>query len=76
MVEVMIEEMFRSDCRRPTDYERAVVVEREVNGANKTTPGSEGASLSKKDLTEPTLLEMSASMVSSKGDLQAHGIWV
>ena len=36
-----------------------MVVEREANGANKTTPGSEGGSLSKKDLTEPTLLEMS-----------------
>jgi len=51
-----------------------VVVEREANGANKTTPGSEGGSLSKKDLTEPTLLEMSCSMVFSKGDLLAHGI--
>ncbi len=53
-----------------------MVVEREANGANKTTPGSEGGSLSKKDLTEPTLLEMSCSMISSKGDLRAHGIWV
>jgi hypothetical protein len=39
-----------------------VVVEREVNGTNKTTLRSGGRSLFKKlkkDLTEPTLLEMS-----------------
>ncbi len=36
-----------------------MVVEREVNGTNKTTPRSGGRSLLKKDLTGPTLLEMS-----------------
>jgi hypothetical protein len=36
-----------------------VVVEREVNRTNQTTPGSGGRSLFKKDLTGPTLLEMS-----------------
>jgi hypothetical protein len=36
-----------------------VVVEREANGTNKTTPGRGGRSLLKKDLTGPTLLEMS-----------------
>jgi hypothetical protein len=35
-----------------------VVVEREVNRTNQTTPGSGGRSLFKKDLTGPTLLEM------------------
>jgi hypothetical protein len=30
MVEVRIEEMFRSDRSRPKDYERAVVVESEL----------------------------------------------
>ncbi len=36
-----------------------MVVEREVNRTNQTTPGSGGRSLFKKSLTEPTLLEMS-----------------
>ena len=36
-----------------------MVVEREVNGTNQTTPGRGGRSLFKKDLTGPTLLEMS-----------------
>ncbi len=35
-----------------------MVVEREVNGTNKTTPRG-GRGLLKKDLTGPTLLEMS-----------------
>jgi len=49
VVEVLIEEMFGSDRNRPKDYERAVVVEREVNDrTNKTTPGSGGRSLFKK----------------------------
>jgi len=30
MVEVLIEEMYRSDWSRPLDYERAVVVDAEV----------------------------------------------
>jgi transposase len=34
VVEVLIEEMFRSDRNRPTDYERAVVVEEEVKRNN------------------------------------------
>ena len=34
MVEVRIEEMFGSDGSRPKDYERAVVVEREVKQSN------------------------------------------
>ena len=36
-----------------------MVVEREVNRTNQTTPGSGGRSLFKKSLTGPTLLEMS-----------------
>ena len=48
MVEVVIEEMSRSDRSRPKDYERAVVVEREVNGTNKTTPWSGRRGLFKK----------------------------
>jgi hypothetical protein len=59
LVEVLIEEMYGSDGSRPKDYERAVVVEPEANGTNKTTPGSGGRSLFKKNLTGPTLLEMS-----------------
>ncbi len=59
MVEVLIEEMFRSDRNRPRDYERAVVVDAEASETRKTTPGSERRSLFKKDLTGPTLLEMS-----------------
>jgi len=34
MVEVQIEEMFRSDWSRPKDYERAVVVDAEVKENN------------------------------------------
>jgi hypothetical protein len=41
MVEVLIKEMFGSDRSRSRDYERAVVVGTEVNGANKSTPRSE-----------------------------------
>jgi hypothetical protein len=59
MVEVLIEEMFGSDRSRPTDYERAVVVDAKVNEANKTTLGSERRSVVEKSLTGPTLLEMS-----------------
>jgi hypothetical protein len=40
--------MSGSDRGPSRDYERAVVVEREVSGTNKTTPGSGGRSLLKK----------------------------
>jgi hypothetical protein len=33
MVEVLVEEMFRSDRNRPTDYKRAVVVDAEKKKA-------------------------------------------
>jgi hypothetical protein len=59
VVEVLIEEMFRSDRNRSKDYERAVVVEAEVKRNTKTTLRSERRSLLKKSLTGPTLLEMS-----------------
>jgi len=40
MVEILIEEMFGSDGSRPQAYERAVVVDAEVNQANETILGS------------------------------------
>src|SRR6266436_9378491 len=47
---------------RTLDYERAVVVDAEgQNKTNETTLRSEGRSALKKDLTGPTLLEMSGS---------------
>ena len=63
---------------RPKDYEQAVVVEVEFNGTNKTTLRSEwgsapqkrkknekrGRKNSKKNLTEPTLLEITANLVT------------
>ena len=59
MVEVRIEEMFGSDGSRPKDYERAVVVDAEVNKEQgRPLLGVNGVVRSKKDLTEPTLLEM------------------
>jgi hypothetical protein len=67
MVEVQIEEMFRSDRSRPKDYERAVVVEAEVNRTRKTTLRSERRSAFKKYLTGPTLLEMSDNPTSMIG---------
>jgi len=52
--------MSRSDGNRSKDYERAVVVEAEVKEEQrKTTLRSERRSALKKDLTGPTLLEMS-----------------
>jgi len=59
VVEVPIEEMFRSDRNRSKDYERAVVVEAEVKRNTKTTLRSARRAALKKDLTGPTLLEMS-----------------
>ena len=59
MVEVLIGEMFRSNWNRPKDYRRAVVVDAgPKNTTNKSTLWSEQRSALKKDLTEPTLLEM------------------
>ena len=49
MVEVRIEEMFRSDRSRPKDYERAVVVEASTQRrTRKTTLRSERRSALKK----------------------------
>jgi hypothetical protein len=60
MVEVKIEEMYRSDRSRPKDYERAVVVEVEVEEEQgRPLQGVNGEVYSKRDLTGPTLLEMS-----------------
>ena len=60
MVEVMIAEMFGSDRIRPTDYQRAVVVDgRGSKETRKTTLRSGWRSALKKSLTEPALLEMS-----------------
>jgi hypothetical protein len=60
MVEVLIEEMFRSGWNRPKDYRRAVVVDAgPKNTPNKSTLWSEQRSAPRKDLTGPTLLEMS-----------------
>jgi hypothetical protein len=59
MVEVLIEEMFGSDRNRPKDYRRAVVIDTgPKNTTNQDTLPSERRSVLKKDLTEPTLLEM------------------
>ncbi len=60
MVEVRIEEMFRSDRNRPRDYERAVVVDaQDKEEQRRPLFGSERRSMLKKCLTGPTLLEMS-----------------
>jgi hypothetical protein len=59
VVEDWIEEMFRSAETDREITKRAVVVYAEPRKTNKTTPGSERRSLLKKDLTGPTLLEMS-----------------
>ena len=67
MVEVLIEEMFGSDGNRSKDYERAVVVDAQVNEANQTTLGSARRSAIKNNLTEPTLLEMSGNATSMIG---------
>jgi hypothetical protein len=49
MVEVQIEEMFRSDRNRSKDYKRAVVVDAEVEeNEQKTTHRSEWRSVLKK----------------------------
>jgi hypothetical protein len=72
MVEVLIEEMVGSDWKiRPTDYERAVVVDadgetkrtRPLTGVNGEVCKKKRKKLwkeRKKDLTEPVLLEMGA----------------
>jgi len=59
MVEVLIDEMSGSDRSRPKDYERAVVVSGQNPEQPKPLEEVAGRSLSKKDLTGPTLLEMS-----------------
>ena len=59
MVEVLIGETFGSGRRRPIGYEQAVVVDAEVKENEQGTLRSEGGSMLKKSLTEPTLLEMS-----------------
>jgi hypothetical protein len=59
MVEVWIEEMCGSDRTDPEDYERAVVVDAEVNETNQNTPRSERRTALEQVLTGPTLLEMS-----------------
>jgi hypothetical protein len=65
MVEVLIVEMFGSDRSRPTDYQRAVVVDgRGAKETRKTTLRSEWRSALKKSLTEPALLEMSGNDLS------------
>jgi hypothetical protein len=51
--------MFRSAETGREITKRAVVVDAEPTNANKTTPGSGRRNLFKKDLTGPTLLEMS-----------------
>jgi hypothetical protein len=72
VVEVLIEEMFRSDRNRSKDYERAVVVEAEVKRNTKTTLRSERRSLLKKSLTGPTLLEMSGLPCRFRRSMQHH----
>jgi len=52
------------------DYERAVVVEAEVNRTRKTTLRVTGEVRPKKDLTGPTLLEMS----EKRSVYQARGL--
>jgi hypothetical protein len=70
MVEVLIVEMFGSDRSRPTDYQRAVVVDgRGSKETRKTTLRSEWRSALKKSLTEPALLEMSGNGVDQGSDL-------
>src|SRR5215470_9618564 len=51
-------EMFGSDRSRPKDYRRAVVASGQ-QGQRRPLAEVDGRSLSKKDLTGPTLLEMS-----------------
>jgi hypothetical protein len=71
MVEVLIVEMFGSDRSRPTDYQRAVVVDgRGAKETRKTTLRSEWRSALKKSLTEPALLEMSGKCGGFNGSMQ------
>ena len=73
MVEVLIVEMFGSDRSRPTDYQRAVVVDgRGAKETRKTTLRSEWRSALKKSLTEPALLEMSGDACLSGTRINAH----
>jgi hypothetical protein len=70
VVAVLIEEMFRSDRNRPRDYETSRG--RRCTGrrrTRKTTLRSGWTSTLKKDLTGPTLLEMSGNQeVKEVGD--------
>lgn len=59
VVEVWIEEMFRSGRNQPRDYKTSRGRRGGTNEVNKTTLRSARRSLFKKDLTGPTLLEMS-----------------
>jgi hypothetical protein len=60
MVEALIEERFidRTEAR-PTDYERAVVVKREVEEDKEDHPWKWTDKFAQKGLTGPTLLEIS-----------------
>jgi hypothetical protein len=75
LVEVQIEEMFRSDRSRPIDYERAAVVDAEVKKTTKTTHRSGWRSLLKNDLTGPTLLEMSGYGLTGTYQWQVEIAW-
>jgi hypothetical protein len=68
MVEVLIEEMSRSDRSRPRDYETSRGRRCRANKTNKTTLRSERRSALKNNLTGPTLLEMSGLREHSKTD--------
>ena len=73
MVEVLIVEMFGSDRSRPTDYQRAVVVDgRGAKETRKTTLRSEWRSALKKSLTEPALLEMFGNSCRLNRSMQHH----
>jgi len=74
MVEVLIEEMSGSDWSRSRDYERAVVVNAEVNQTNKTTLRSARRSVVENSLTGPTLLEMSGTTYQVSDHCSAAGL--
>ena len=72
VVEILIEEMFRSGRNRPRDYETSVVVDAEFNKTNKATRTSEWRVVLKKSLTGSTLLEMSDKALADQL-LHSHG---
>jgi hypothetical protein len=59
LVDVLIEAVVGSHCRRPTDYERAVVVDTEVKTNNEDHSAEWLERLLTNELTGPTLFEMS-----------------